>query len=172
MAFLFKAFTLTIRTAAKPLANRFERYVVNHPTLRPRVIQLAQTLHAIEIAISRGAEGKTGRAFVGTMTEERALESAGKIASEGFILAVGITILGWEYRRQAGKDEDKKVREEESRRRLVLECKEHSQQQLMAHQVVLASMQARMEGLEEQVRAMQERKLQRSSSWSLGLMGR
>lgn len=42
MAFLFKAFTLTIRTAAKPLANRFERYVVTHPTLRPRVIKLAQ----------------------------------------------------------------------------------------------------------------------------------
>ena len=47
-----------------------------------------QTLHAIEIAISRGAEGKTGKAFIGTMTEEKALESAGKIASEGFILSV------------------------------------------------------------------------------------
>lgn len=47
-----------------------------------------QALHALEVTISRGAEGKTGRAFVGTLTEERALESAGKIASESFIFAV------------------------------------------------------------------------------------
>ena len=41
-ALLFKVFTLTIRTAAKPLAGRFQSYVIDHPTLRPAVVSLAQ----------------------------------------------------------------------------------------------------------------------------------
>ena len=41
-ALLFKVFTLTIRTAAKPLAGRFQNYVIDHPTLRPAVVNLAQ----------------------------------------------------------------------------------------------------------------------------------
>lgn len=175
MAFVFKAFTLTIRTAAKPLANRFQRYVVTHPTLRPRVIKLAQTLHAIEIAISRGAEGKTGRAFVGTMTEERALESAGKIASESFIFAVGISILGWEYNRQSRKDTERKGKDEQFRATVMEQSKMHSQQQLLGLQdaslqqnAMLTAMQLRLDKIEEQLQAMQGRKLQRSNSaWAL-----
>ncbi len=41
-AFVFKVFTLTLRTAAKPLAQRFQQFVLTHPTLRPRVVKLAQ----------------------------------------------------------------------------------------------------------------------------------
>ena len=41
-AFVFKVFTLTLRTAAKPLALRFQQFVLTHPTLRPRVVKLAQ----------------------------------------------------------------------------------------------------------------------------------
>ena len=41
-ALLFKVFTLSIRTAAKPLAGRFQAWVLDHPTLRPAVINLAQ----------------------------------------------------------------------------------------------------------------------------------
>jgi hypothetical protein len=39
---LFKVLTLTLKTASKPLAAQFERYVMNHPVLRQRVITLAQ----------------------------------------------------------------------------------------------------------------------------------
>ena len=41
-AFLFKVFTLTIRTIAKPLSRRVEAYVLDHPTLRQPVVNLAQ----------------------------------------------------------------------------------------------------------------------------------
>ena len=41
-ALLFEVFTLSIRTAAKPLAGRFQAWVLDHPTLRPAVINLAQ----------------------------------------------------------------------------------------------------------------------------------
>jgi len=42
MAFVFKVMTLAIRTASKPLANRFQNYVLTHPTLRPAVLRFAQ----------------------------------------------------------------------------------------------------------------------------------
>lgn len=41
-AFLFKVFTLTIRTVAKPLSKQVEAYVLKHPKLRKPVIDLAQ----------------------------------------------------------------------------------------------------------------------------------
>lgn len=40
------------------------------------------------MGITRGAEGKTGRAFVGDMSEEKAVELASKVASEGFLYGV------------------------------------------------------------------------------------
>lgn len=41
-ALLFKVFTLALRTAAKPLSNRFEKYVMQHPVLRGYVLRVAQ----------------------------------------------------------------------------------------------------------------------------------
>jgi len=48
----------------------------------------AQRLHRIEIWISRSADGKTGKAFVGDLTEEKSIEMASKLASEGFVFGV------------------------------------------------------------------------------------
>ena len=111
-ALVFKIFTLSIRTAAKPLAGRFQAWVLDHPTLRPAVVSLAQVtsvfrvlcssarhkvimwtshvqqMHKIEVGISRAAEGKVGKFFVGNMSDERALELASKVASEGFVFGV------------------------------------------------------------------------------------
>lgn len=42
---VFKVFTLAIKTASKPLANRFQNYVLAHPTLRPQVLKFAQVRH-------------------------------------------------------------------------------------------------------------------------------
>lgn len=48
----------------------------------------AQFMHRMEVRITRGAEGKTGRAFIGDMTEEMSVQLASKLASEGFIFMV------------------------------------------------------------------------------------
>ena len=45
-------------------------------------------MHKIEVGISRAAEGKVGKFFVGNMSDERALELASKVASEGFVFGV------------------------------------------------------------------------------------
>lgn len=119
-AFLFKVFTLTIRTIAKPLSRRVEAYVLDHPTLRQPVVNLAQvdlyiwffcvtqchdrvhlfgllhhhevfhmqTLHRFEVRVNRGAEGKSAKVFVGQLSEENALELAGKVISESFLWLV------------------------------------------------------------------------------------
>ena len=114
---LFKVGTLAIRTAAKPLANRFQAYVLGHPQFRQQVISAGQVclphnscsepqslsmpcqaicycsiqyLHKWEVAITRGAEGRTGKYIVGNMSEEKALEIASKAVSEGFIFTASL----------------------------------------------------------------------------------
>jgi hypothetical protein len=42
----------------------------------------------MEVTINRGAEGRTGRAFVGDITEEKAVQLASKVVSEGFVYTV------------------------------------------------------------------------------------
>ena len=39
---LFKVFALTLKTAAKPLATRFEKAVMDHPVARQQIINVAQ----------------------------------------------------------------------------------------------------------------------------------
>ena len=41
-AFVFKLFTLSLKTISKPLASRFQTYALNHPTLRAHAISIAQ----------------------------------------------------------------------------------------------------------------------------------
>jgi hypothetical protein len=48
----------------------------------------AQRIHKFEVVVTRKAEGKEGKAFIGNMTEEKSVELASKIASESFLFAV------------------------------------------------------------------------------------
>jgi len=52
------------------------------------LVDAIQAAHRFEVFITRQAEGKQGKAFVGKMTEEKSLELASKVASEGFIFSV------------------------------------------------------------------------------------
>lgn len=47
-----------------------------------------QMLHRLEVRVNRGAEGKSGKVFVGDLSEENALELAGKVISESFLWLV------------------------------------------------------------------------------------
>ena len=48
----------------------------------------AQYLHRLDVRVTRGAEGKSGRVFVGDMSEDNAVQLASKAVSEGFIYGV------------------------------------------------------------------------------------
>ena len=48
--------------------------------------------------ITRGAEGRTGRAFVGDMSEEKAVQLASKVASEGFVYSVRFYLFSFLHR--------------------------------------------------------------------------
>ncbi|CAG9461680.1 unnamed protein product [Pedinophyceae sp. YPF-701] len=98
MALAVKFVSLTVKTLAKPLATQFEAYVMDHPRSRQAAIRVAQWLHQAEVSITRGAEGKTGRAFVGQMTDEASVKLASKVASEGFLYATASGLLFYEYR--------------------------------------------------------------------------
>lgn len=47
-------------------------------------------MHRAEVRISRGAEGKTGRAFIADMDEENALQVISKFITETFLYTVSI----------------------------------------------------------------------------------
>lgn len=115
--FMFKLGTLALKTLAKPLADRFKGYVMTHPKGRQAALSLAQRLHRVEVTVARRADGKEGRAFIGEMTEERGVELASKLASEGFVFAVGAGLVGLEYERNRRKEEAKKRDEAAARRR-------------------------------------------------------
>eukprot|EP00198_Chlamydomonas_reinhardtii_P002667 XP_001692003.1 predicted protein [Chlamydomonas reinhardtii] len=86
-ALVFKMGALLLKQMAKPLGARFEKWALNHPVARKYIISTAQVMHRWEVYITRGAEGRSGKAFVGAMTEEKSVELASKIASEGFVFA-------------------------------------------------------------------------------------
>lgn len=176
-ALVFKIFTLSIRTAAKPLAGRFQAWVLDHPTLRPAVVRLAQQMHKIEVGISRAAEGKVGKFFVGNMSDERALELASKVASEGFVFGVGVTVIAWEYERQRKKDLDKKAKEDAFRQQVdqkYLDEKKLLEDENAQQLAMVMAMVTRVEKLEQDLYAMRgEHDKQRNSRWGIfSLQGR
>lgn len=176
-ALVFKIFTLSIRTAAKPLAGRFQAWVLDHPTLRPAVVSLAQQMHKIEVGISRAAEGKVGKFFVGNMSDERALELASKVASEGFVFGVGVTVIAWEYERQRKKDLDKKAKEDAFRQQVdqkYLDEKKLLEDENAQQLAMVMAMVTRVEKLEQDLYAMRgEHDKQRNSRWGVfSLQGR
>ncbi|KAG2442499.1 hypothetical protein HXX76_002585 [Chlamydomonas incerta] len=111
-ALVFKMGALLLKQMAKPLGARFEQWALTHPVARKYIISTAQVMHRWEVYITRGAEGRAGKAFVGAMTEEKSVELASKIASEGFVFAVGILIVTFEYDRNRRKEIEKKHKEE------------------------------------------------------------
>ncbi|DBA78252.1 hypothetical protein WJX79_003259 [Trebouxia sp. C0005] len=176
-ALVFKIFTLTIRTAAKPLAGRFQAWVLDHPTLRPAVVNLAQKMHKIEVGISRAAEGKVGKFFVGNMSDERALELASKVVSEGFVFGVGVTVIAWEYERQRKKDLDKKAKEDAFRQALdqkYIDEKTLLEEENAQQSTMIFAMVDRVDKLERALHELQkERERQRNTRWGMfSLQGR
>lgn len=110
-AVLFKVALLTLKTAAKPLAKQFEKLVMSHPVMRKQVIGVAQRLHRLDVGINRGAEGKGGRVFVADMTEDKAVELASKVVSEGFLYGMGVVLVVVELNRKNKDDIVKKEKE-------------------------------------------------------------
>ena len=52
-------------------------------------------MHKAEVTITRMSEGKTNKLFVGSMSDDKALELASKIVSEGFIFSVTSYLSQW-----------------------------------------------------------------------------
>eukprot|EP01024_Parvocaulis_polyphysoides_P038030 TRINITY_DN34017_c0_g4_i1.p4 TRINITY_DN34017_c0_g4~~TRINITY_DN34017_c0_g4_i1.p4 ORF type:complete len:170 (+),score=16.58 TRINITY_DN34017_c0_g4_i1:56-565(+) len=148
---MFKVFTLSVKTIAKPLASRFNNYVITHPAVRGGVISIAQRLHKLEVAISRGAEGKTEKVFIADMQEDKAVELASKVVSEGFIFSVGVLLLAWEYQRSRAKELEKRIREELHRKELREQAQQERQflqKETKKQDDLIQALQDRMDKLE------------------------
>eukprot|EP00879_Flechtneria_rotunda_P011126 GHRR01011623.1.p2 GENE.GHRR01011623.1~~GHRR01011623.1.p2 ORF type:complete len:129 (+),score=31.06 GHRR01011623.1:696-1082(+) len=84
-------------------------------------------VHGFEVMVTRKAEGKTGKAFVGNMTEEKAVELASRIASESFLFMVGSLLIFLEYDRNRRK-EIKKQHKEAAERQGIMERARHERE--------------------------------------------
>ncbi len=76
------------------------------------------------MGISRRAEGKEGPAFIGSMTEEKSVELASKIASEGFLFGVGALLVFLEYDRTRKKELRKQQQQRRERQEIADRAKE------------------------------------------------
>jgi hypothetical protein len=149
---VFKVFTLTLKTISKPLASRFEQYVMGHPVLRSKVINMAQWLHSMEVSISRGAEGKEGRVFVGSMSEEKAVQLASKFASESFVYGTALLLLILEMQRKDKEDREKKRKQNEEKEYNAMLHRRHEDAELQLEKL-LKRMDERIQSIEEHLDA-------------------
>lgn len=162
-AMIFKVALLTLKTAAKPLATRFEKVVMSHPVWRTRVIDIAQRIHRMEVGITRGAEGRTGKAFVASMTEEKAMELASKVVSEGFLYGMGVVLLGVELHRKNKEDAVKKEKEAAERQAI----RDLHERHLRAEKDLreeLRTIAKQLHGVDERLQFM-EQQMGRRRSW-------
>ena len=122
---------------------------MGHQTLRTKVIAAANFLHGLEVRITRGAEGKTGKVFVGAMSEEKAVQMASKVASEIFIYGTALVLLVLEFVRKEKEDAGKKDKAlEEVRRRDRVE--KQLQEELVDVRRVLNKLEGRFQRYEDQ----------------------
>ncbi|WZN62816.1 OPA3-like protein [Chloropicon roscoffensis] len=149
-----KVFTMTVKTASKPLAYLFQDYMLSHPGVRQNAIDAAQVLHRWNVRLNRANRGQKKKTEISPLNDERALNLAGKFFSETFIYAVGGGLLWYEYDRGIRRDEQKKV--EKEKRRLEKEVRmrrrfEHQMEMIgdleLRHREVLG----RLEELESRV---------------------
>ena len=110
-----KVFTMTVKTASKPLAYLFQDYMLSHPAVRQNAIDGAQVLHRWNVSLNRAARGQERKTDINPLNDERALNLAGKFFSETFIYAVGGGLLLYEYDRGNKRDELKKAEKEKRR---------------------------------------------------------
>ncbi|KAL6777729.1 hypothetical protein ACKKBG_A15410 [Auxenochlorella protothecoides x Auxenochlorella symbiontica] len=107
---VFKLFSLTLKTVSKPLANRLNGALLTHPVVRQRLVKVANFMHRVEVRITRGAEGRTGKAFIADMDEEHAMEVISKFITETFLYSTAVLLLLLEQQRKANEDEVKQAK--------------------------------------------------------------
>eukprot|EP00803_Ostreobium_quekettii_P007286 evm.model.scf_633.5 EVM.evm.TU.scf_633.5 scf_633:54645-55341(+) len=125
-------------------------------------------IHRVEVRMSRGAEGKNGKAFIGDMTEEKAMELASRLVSEGFVFTVGAAAVVWEYNRSRSKALEERALEQSSQDQIVDEAiaeRELWQQEKGMQAELLHKMVCRIDSLEGQLLKMQEERLRQNRIW-------
>eukprot|EP00798_Chlamydomonas_sp_ICE-L_P010394 gene10394-8338_t len=101
-----------------------------------KLVAFPKRLHRFEVYITRKAEGKTGRVFIGVMTEEKSIKLASTIISEGFIFLVGVSVVSFEYQSYRQRKIEARARLHEEQQALLREArvqreamaKEHARQ--------------------------------------------
>lgn len=148
-----KVFSMTVKTASKPLAYIFQDYALSHPVVRQRAIDGAQYLHRWNVRLTRASRGQEKKSEIALLKDEQALALAGKFLSESFIYAVGGGLLLYEYDRGNRKELQKKAEKEE--RRLAKEKKLNAVHD--HHLGLISELESKVEDLERKLMAVEGR---------------
>jgi len=165
MALALKIGSLTLKTLAKPVASRLQTSLLGHPYTRAKFVDAAQAMHKAGVWISRRAEGKDGKAFIGKMSDEKAVDLAAKIISEGFVYTIGTGLVVYEYNNSKQK-EAKKIAATEHNKRVEREVAAKQRRDLLEENarqnMMLREIMERLDAVEAQL---QERNDKRSRSF-------
>ncbi|XP_031561009.1 optic atrophy 3 protein homolog [Actinia tenebrosa] len=113
---LFKLMSLAAKQLSKPIANAIKSGAKQSPVFRTYVCVIpGQGFHWLETTVKMRLMGHIGPSKIKPLNEEVAVNLAAELLGEGFLFAVGVGTLLFEYRRGIKKDERK---EDEQNRHL------------------------------------------------------
>ncbi|KAF7140881.1 hypothetical protein RHSIM_Rhsim06G0203500 [Rhododendron simsii] len=118
---VLKLGTLTLRTLAKPIANRLKKDAGLHPKFRQFILNIAQAHHRFTTTMQRRIYGRSTEIEIRPLDEERAIQSASDILGEVFLFSVAGLAVIYEVQRnsraEARKEELRKQEQEASKKK-------------------------------------------------------
>ncbi|XP_058221572.1 OPA3-like protein [Rhododendron vialii] len=118
---VLKLGTLTLRTLAKPIANRLKKDAGLHPKFRQFILNIAQAHHRFSTTMQRRVYGRSTEIEIRPLDEERAIQSASDILGEVFLFSVAGLAVIYEVQRnsraEARKEELRKQEQEASKKK-------------------------------------------------------
>ncbi|KAE9458082.1 hypothetical protein C3L33_10015, partial [Rhododendron williamsianum] len=116
---VLKLGTLTLRTLAKPIANRLKKDAGLHPKFRQFILNIAQAHHRFTTTMQRRILGRSTEIEIRPLDEERAIQSASDILGE----VAGLAVI-YEVQRNSRAEELRKQEQEASKKKCLELAKE------------------------------------------------
>ncbi|KAI8552500.1 hypothetical protein RHMOL_Rhmol06G0271500 [Rhododendron molle] len=121
---VLKLGTLTLRTLAKPIANRLKKDAGLHPKFRQFILNIAQAHHRFTTTMQRRIYGRSTEIEIRPLDEERAIQSASDILGEVFLFSVAGLAVIYEVQRNSRAEELRKQEQEASKKKCLELAKE------------------------------------------------
>ncbi|XAR72578.1 hypothetical protein NMG60_11019265 [Bertholletia excelsa] len=140
--------TLALKTACKPIANRFKKEAGLHPKFRRFIINIAQANHRFTTNMQRRIYGHATDVAIRPLNEEKAVQAAADLIGELFVFTVAGAAVIFEVQRSSKSE----ARKEEARRQEIQAMKQRDEDlareiELLKHKIGELEQHAKGRGL-------------------------